>query len=220
MENNSQNSSGVFMSRSEDNNIQTPEQSQQQPGLGSRNSTMTTKEGEGAFENDMSAHTGYVEMMDTAGLQPPPPPQPVRPGVDPFVNQLTPGEIAQLKALIARNDLQSLAATTMDSDYPEFGESTHAWAVFADNPKRRAGSWERAVGTLIIVFQLFAYRLFAAEAIEDFQAGLVPVMVGHADCVDMGEAPDGNFQCEAEYTNTIDAFVAFFMVRRTTCLLV
>jgi len=126
--------------------------------------------------------------------------------------QLTATEIGQLKLILARGDTISLAATSVDSDYPQFEESTHAWAVFADNPKKRAGKWERGVGLIIILFQLFAYRLFAMEAIEDFQRGVVPVTVTHGDCIDSNEQPDGNFSCEAEYTNTIDAFVAFFML--------
>ena len=40
---------------------------------------------------------------------------------------------------------------------------------FADNPKKRASFGDRMVGCFIIFFQLFAYRLFAMEAIEDFQ---------------------------------------------------
>jgi hypothetical protein len=68
------------------------------------------------------------------------------------------------------------------------------------------------VGTLIIIFQLFAYRLFAAEAIGDFQQGQVPLMISHQSCQEMEGEPYENFQCEAEYTNTMDAFVAFFML--------
>ncbi|KAL3938884.1 MAG: hypothetical protein SGBAC_006284 [Bacillariaceae sp.] len=126
--------------------------------------------------------------------------------------QLTASEIGQLKLILGRGDTISLAATSVDSDYPQYEESTHAWAVFADNPKKRAGKWERAVGIVIIVFQLFAYRLFALEAIEDFQRGVVPVMVTHADCAAANEQPDQNFTCEAQYTNSVDAFVAFFML--------
>jgi len=128
--------------------------------------------------------------------------------------QLTATEIAQLKLLLARGgeSTRSLGATTVDSDYPLFEQSTHAWAVFADNPKKRAGKWERAVGLIIILFQLFAYRLFALEAIEDFKRGVVPVTIAHRDCLGADLQPDGNFSCLAEYTNTIDAFVAFFML--------
>lgn len=126
--------------------------------------------------------------------------------------QLTASEIGQLKLLLGRGDTISLAATSVDSDYPQYEESTHAWAVFADNPKKRAGKWERAVGIVIIVFQLFAYRLFALEAIEDFQRGVVPVMVTHADCAAANEQPNQDFTCEAQYTNSVDAFVAFFML--------
>jgi hypothetical protein len=77
----------------------------------------------------------------------------------------------------------------MDSDYPEFEESTHAWAIFADHPQKRAGPWERVVGTIIISFQLFAYRLFAMEAIEDFQKGQVPITISHAHCLEMDMEP-------------------------------
>jgi hypothetical protein len=59
---------------------------------------------------------------------------------------------------------------------------------------------------------LFAYRLFAAEAIEDFRAGRVPVMIAHQDCIDMELSPNDNFECEAEFTNTSDALVAFIML--------
>eukprot|EP00934_Nitzschia_sp_Nitz4_P003111 Nitzschia sp. Nitz4//scaffold115_size69933//41914//43113//NITZ4_006006-RA/size69933-snap-gene-0.83-mRNA-1//1//CDS//3329533511//3101//frame0 len=154
---------------------------------------------------------------------------------------LTMSEILALKQLLQhhqhKDGLESLAThTTMDSDYPQFGESTHAWAVYADDPKKRAGPYERIVGVVIIAFQLFAYRLFAMEAIEDFATGQVPVMVSHQDCRqwmyqvgnlndDAVEAGNNNFDdaawngdptqymvCEAEYTNTRDAFVAFFML--------
>ena len=129
---------------------------------------------------------------------------------------LTQVEILQLRLLLSTTnggDISSLITNpSMDSDYPAFKESTHAWAVFADNPHKRAGPWERLVGTVIIVFQLFAYRLFAAEAIEDFRAGRVPVMIAHQDCIDMELSPNDNFECEAEFTNTSDALVAFIML--------
>lgn len=132
------------------------------------------------------------------------------------IDPLTPSEIAMLRVFLQRNDLQSLAAGTahisLDSDYPEYGESTHAWAVFADHPQKRAGFWERVVGTVIIMFQLFAYRLFATEAIGDFQSGVIPVMISHQTCVEEEAMPYDNFTCEAEFTNTMDAFVAFFML--------
>ena len=48
-----------------------------------------------------------------------------------------------------------------DSNYTEYAETTHAWAVFADNPEKRATKFDRLVGTIIIIFQLFTYYLFA-----------------------------------------------------------
>ena len=137
-------------------------------------------------------------------------------GTLPSTISLTQVEILQLRLLLSTTnggDISSLITNpSMDSDYPAFKESTHAWAVFADNPQKRAGPWERLVGTIIIVFQLFAYRLFAAEAIEDFRAGRVPVMIAHQDCIDMELSPNDNFECEAEFTNTSDALVAFIML--------
>jgi len=125
-------------------------------------------------------------------------------------------EIVQLRLVLAQTngrDLSSMKTNpSTDSDYPVFQESTHAWAVFADNPQKRAGPWERLVGSLIIVFQLFAYYIFAAEAIEDFKAGNVPVMIAHQSCIDSELNPRDSFQCEAEFTNTMDAFVAFTML--------
>lgn len=102
--------------------------------------------------------------------------------------------------------------SSIESDYTEFAETTHAWAVFADNPAKRATKLDRGVGTLIIVFQLFTYYIFAAEAIEDYQRGQVYVMTTHANCLNSNEAPNEDFSCEAEYTNQWDAFVAFFML--------
>jgi hypothetical protein len=140
------------------------------------------------------------------------------PSKDSFLENmpLTQMEILQLRTLLSKTnggDLSSLLTTpSQDSEYPAFRESTHAWAVFADNPQKRAGPWERLVGTIIILFQLFAYRLFAAEAIEDFQEGRVPIMVSHQSCLDMDQAPYENFECEAEFTNAADAFVAFIML--------
>jgi hypothetical protein len=102
--------------------------------------------------------------------------------------------------------------TTMDSDYPEFIESTHAWAVFADDPKKRATELDRMVGTLIIAFQLFTYWLFASEAAQDYEKGQVLVKTRHGDCITSNLEPFENFTCEAEFTNNRDAFVAFFML--------
>lgn len=98
------------------------------------------------------------------------------------------------------------------SDYPGYGDSTHSWAVFADTPQKRASKKDRFVGVVIIAFQLFTYYLFAAEAIEDYERGQVPVRTLHSDCVMYNEQPEGNFFCEAEFTNGVDAFAAFFML--------
>ena len=101
---------------------------------------------------------------------------------------------------------------SMDSEYPEFSASTHAWAVFADNPKKRASSLDRLVGTMIMAFQLFTYWIFAEEAIADYEKGQVAVSTGHATCLASNEAPQDNFSCEADVTNNLDAFIAFFML--------
>ena len=60
------------------------------------------------------------------------------------------------------------------------------------------------------MFQLFTYYLFAAEAIEDYERGAVPVLVTHRNCLASGLEPVENFQCDAEWTNNFDAAVAFF----------
>jgi hypothetical protein len=161
----------------------------------------------------------YVEMSGAGG-----------PPMDPHSAFLTPPEIARLRALLyaqtleeerrlndidggLNNNNNNIAQTrSVDSDYTYFGESTHAWAVFADDPKRSAGQPERLIGTMIIIFQLFTYRLFAVEAMEDYRSGRVVVTVEHADCLASNEQPDQNFSCEAEFTNNTDAFVAFFML--------
>lgn len=119
---------------------------------------------------------------------------------------LSPQEIIRLRQLLNSPD------TDADSEYTEFAETTHAWAVFADNPEKRATKLDRFVGSVIIGFQLFTYYLFASEAIEDYQLGVVPVMVQHDVCEASNESPDGNFVCQAELTSHFDAFVAFFML--------
>lgn len=72
---------------------------------------------------------------------------------------------------IDRTDSNVTGDGTLDSEYPEFTESTHAWAIFAGNPKKRASRMDRLVGTMIIAFQLFTYWMFAAEAVEDYEKG-------------------------------------------------
>lgn len=128
--------------------------------------------------------------------------------------ELTPHEISLLREMLRTQHCGDLHPTdSVDSDYPVFGESTHAWAVFADNPKKRAGMLDRAVGLLILFFQLFTYWMFAGEAIEDYQSGQVAVTTRHGDCLADGESPESdNLVCEAGFTNDFDAFVAFFML--------
>lgn len=65
---------------------------------------------------------------------------------------------------------------------------------------------------MIIAFQLYTYSVFATEAIEDYQLGQVPVMIRHDNCQAAAMEPQENFECEAGYTNSRDAFVAFFML--------
>lgn len=144
-------------------------------------------------------------------------------------NQLTNAELIEIRRLLdtassKRNgdgsynipDIVPNAST--DSDYPEFNASTHAWAIFADDPAKRASDFDRVIGTLIIAFQLFTYWMFAMEAIEDFQHGLVLVKVGHDECMADQYQPAGNdLQCEAESTNVLDACVAFFMLGMFLC---
>lgn len=82
----------------------------------------------------------------------------------------------------------------------------------ADDPRKSATWQDRLVGVFIIAFQLYTYSVFAAEAIEDYQLGEVPVMIRHDACEASGYEPEENFQCQAEFTNGRDAFVAFFML--------
>lgn len=137
---------------------------------------------------------------------------------------LSPHEVYRLRQLLqaSPNQLMALAAaassdtndTDADSEYSEFPETTHAWAVFADKTNRKATKMDRIVGTAIILFQLFAYGLFVAEAIEDYQSGTVPIFTTHDQCMAAGEQPNEELlQCEANVTNHFDACVAFFMLR-------
>lgn len=70
------------------------------------------------------------------------------------LSSLSPLELARLRELLNDDD-------EADSNYTEYAETTHAWAVFADNPEKRATKFDRLVGTIIIIFQLFTYYLFA-----------------------------------------------------------
>jgi len=146
--------------------------------------------------------------------------------------QLTAQEVALLKQLLARNNSNNNetsalfprtssssniapplpSALSQDSDYPEYLASTHAWAVFADHPQKRATTMDRIVGTLIIAFQLFTYWLFAQEAVQDYQTGAVAVTTLHSNCLASNEQPQDHFTCEAEFTSHLDAFCAFFML--------
>ena len=181
------------------------------------NNNMSQTSSNPSSEN-LEAHPPiYQELMDdftSAQQQPVPDPRQ-------SLDVLTPAEIARIRQVLNHtSDLQSIVSHgSTDSDYPEYHQSTHAWAVFADNPNKSAGVWERIIGTLIICFQLFAYRLFAEEAIEDFQSGQVPVTISHKHCWEAGEDLDledieneGGLICNADLTNTMDAFVAFFML--------
>ena len=133
---------------------------------------------------------------------------------------LSPHEVQLLRQMLARggggenNNIPAIqTAPTQDSEYSAFVESTHAWAVFADDPNKRATVLDRFVGILIICFQLFTYWLFAAEAVDDYRSGEVPVMTGHANCLASNGAPaEESLTCEAEFTNDFDAAVAFFML--------
>ncbi|KAL3909451.1 MAG: hypothetical protein SGILL_008083 [Bacillariaceae sp.] len=103
-------------------------------------------------------------------------------------------------------------STDANSEYSEFPETTHAWAVFADNPQRRANCLDRFVGTVIIFFQLFTYALFVEEAIDDYRMGVVSVTTTHDSCQAEDQLPYDNFQCEADITSNFDAVVAFSML--------
>ena len=146
------------------------------------------------------------------------------------LSALSPQEFFQLQQILAKttqyrssplgggaasddaSDAKLTHAST-NSDYPHFKESTHAWAIFADDPHKRAGKTERFVGTLIIAFQLLAYYIFASEAIDDYQEGRVPVLIDHPTCVADGYMPaERDLECVAEYTNSFDAFVAYCML--------
>jgi hypothetical protein len=125
--------------------------------------------------------------------------------------ELTLEEIAQIRQVLDKFEGDTLSQSTA-SVYEEFPETTHAWAVFADHPENKASTMDRLVGCMIIIFQLFTYWLFASEAIEDYEKGVVPVMTTHENCMASNESPNENFTCEAEYTNNFDVFVAFFML--------
>jgi hypothetical protein len=111
-------------------------------------------------------------------------------------------------------------ASSVNSNYLEFRRSTHAWAVFADDPHKRATSMDRFIGVLIIVFQLFTYYIFAREAIQDYSQGQVLVKTSHSYCVASNQQLSSSQQnddallltCEANYTNWFDAFIAYFML--------
>ena len=128
-------------------------------------------------------------------------------------NILTPTEIMKLRALLNKNEDMFIGPINEEDDdqsyYPEFGESTQAWMLYANQPTKRK---DRLIGMIIFIFQIFTYYLFAAEAIEDYQRGAVLVKTTHATCVQSNLAPEGDFMCEADYTNAADAVVAFGMI--------
>lgn len=134
-------------------------------------------------------------------------------------NTLSPQEIYRLRQLL--QSPQRLAAssskddTDANSEYSEFPETTHAWAVFADKANRKATMMDRMVGTGIMAFQLFAYALFVEEAINDYQTRMVPVLTTHEQCAANNEQivqGETTMECEAEVTNHFDAVVAFSML--------
>jgi hypothetical protein len=131
-------------------------------------------------------------------------------------SRLTKQEVMQIRRLLNNNSLKQTLATSASTDanseYSEFPQTTHAWAVFADKPQRNATKTDRFVGTVIIMFQLFTYTLFVMEAIEDYEKGVVPIMISHGNCQAQNENPNDNFTCEAEFTNHFDALVAFSML--------
>lgn len=124
-------------------------------------------------------------------------------------------EIEKIRALLQDGDFHSLH--TVESSYEEFQETTHAWAVFAEDPKNKASKFDRIVGCSIIFLQLFTYWLFSAEAIEDYTKGIVPVTTTHYYCAVSDEKPQKYFSCEAGTTNVLDAFVAFFLLGIFLC---
>jgi hypothetical protein len=131
-------------------------------------------------------------------------------------SRLTKQEVMQIRRLLNSNNLKQAivasASTDANSEYSEFPETTHAWAVFADKPQRNATKTDRCVGTVIIMFQLFTYALFVLEAIEDYEKGVVPILISHGNCQAQNENPIDNFACEAEFTSNFDALVAFSML--------
>jgi hypothetical protein len=143
----------------------------------------------------------------------PPPVPPATPNkafcYDPHYNMMIPASLS----MCTMNTAKSNSTSTVNSDYPVFGKSTHAWAIYADTPNKRAGQLDRLVGIFIICFQLFTYYLFAAEAVEDFTEGKVPVTTSHTACLFANHSPTEDLLvCEAGHTHDLDAFVAFFML--------
>lgn len=175
-------------------------------------------------DNSLSAY--YIELSNTADIT-----DVSRKSVS--HQSLTSQEVAMIRQLLAgvvdqpvdRRDvmrsaeLRSVTTTSdsasVNSNYPEFRRSTHAWAVFADDPQKRATSMDRFIGVLIIVFQLFTYWIFAREAIKDYQRGQVYVKTSHSNCIESNQQPGQDtslFTCEANFTDYFDAFIAYFML--------
>jgi hypothetical protein len=139
------------------------------------------------------------------------------------MDSLTEDEILHLRALLSSPPFSNTNRTadpmalansmSTDSEYPHFDKSTHAWAVFADDPRKSATWQDRMVGLLIIAFQLYTYAVFAAEAIDDFHNGFVSVTINHKACVADAYTPDPyHLQCDADFTDNKDALVAFVML--------
>ena len=133
---------------------------------------------------------------------------------------LSPHEVYRLRQLLQAPEIIAAAAASasMDdadanSEYSEFPETTHAWAVFAGKTNRKATKMDRIVGVAIISFQLFTYALFVAEALDDYQTRTVPVVTTHDQCWANDQQPsEESLQCQADVTNHWDACVAFFML--------
>lgn len=155
---------------------------------------------------------------------------------------LTPSEIALIRRILYGGDhgdfrerhqhhesqqqrliLQS--PSSYDSEQTgEFRHSSHNWLVrrsstSADPAKlKRVNRVDRFLGASIVGFQLFTYWLFAAEAVEDYQKGVVEVFATHDMCQTNDSDNDGfglagdTLLCASDRTYLNDAFVSFSML--------
>ena len=127
-------------------------------------------------------------------------------------------EIAKIRVLLSQHGSAGFQypedrnLQSVNSTYEEFADSTHAWAIFAEEPTNKASVFDRTVGCCIICLQLFTYWLFAAEAIQDYRKGVVPITTTHYYCGVSNEKPNRYFMCEADSTNHLDSLVAFSML--------